>query len=121
MVAKTTKKKANGRPKKIIDYDLVESLAEIQCTQAEIAATLKISVKTLQRDEKFSRIYKQGMDTGRKSLRRMQWAAAKKGNTTMLVWLGKQYLHQSDKVEQKNEQDTAFTKALNNFANAINK
>jgi hypothetical protein len=39
----------------------------------------------------------------------------------MLVWLGKQYLHQSDKVEQKNEQDTAFTKALSKFADAINK
>ena len=29
----------------------------------------------------------------------MQWDSAKKGNTTMLVWLGKQYLKQSDKQE----------------------
>lgn len=115
------KKKANGRPKKVIDYELVERLSMIQCTQAEIASSLKIAVRTLQNDDKFMRIYKNGIDNGRKSLRRMQWDAAKKGNTTMLVWLGKQYLHQSDKIEQKNEQDNEFTKALNKFANAINK
>ena len=114
-------KKPNGRPKKVIDYDLVERLSMIQCTQTEIAASLKIAVRTLQNDSKFMRIYKEGIENGRKSLRRLQWDAAHKGNTTMLVWLGKQYLHQSDKVEQKNEQDTAFTQALNKFADAINK
>jgi hypothetical protein len=119
MEVKTTKKKPNGRPKKIIDYDLVESLAEIQCTQAEIAATLKVSVKTLQRNEKFCRIYKQGMDNGKMSLRRMQWRAANKGNTTMLVWLGKQYLSQRDRIEQENKGDSEFITALNNFASAV--
>ena len=121
MAVKTMKKKANGRPKKVIDYDLVSELADIQCTQTEIASVLKIAVRTLQNDDKFMRIYKEGIDNGRKALRRLQWEAARKGNTTMLVWLGKQYLHQSDKVEQKNEQDTAFTKALSKFADAINK
>jgi hypothetical protein len=29
----------------------------------------------------------------------MQWQAAEKGNSTMLVWLGKQYLNQKDKSE----------------------
>ncbi len=33
------------------------------------------------------------------SLRRKQWRAAEEGNTTMLVWLGKQYLGQKDKSE----------------------
>jgi hypothetical protein len=39
------------------------------------------------------------MAVGRMSLRRKQWKAAEDGNTTMLVWLGKQYLGQSDKSE----------------------
>lgn len=88
-----------GRPKFQIDYELVERLAQIQCTQEEIASALGCSTKTLQRDEEFSRIYKVSMDDGRKSLRRLQWDKAKQGNTTMLIWLGKQYLGQRDKQE----------------------
>ncbi len=87
---------AGGRPPKVIDYALVERLASIQCTQEEIANILEVSTKTLQRDEEFCLIYKKGLDNGRMSLRRYQWEAAKKGNTTMLVWLGKQYLGQRE-------------------------
>lgn len=54
---------------------------------------------TLQADEKFSGLYKAGMDKGRMSLRRHQWRALEEGNSTMLVWLGKQYLGQRDKNE----------------------
>jgi hypothetical protein len=39
------------------------------------------------------------MEEGRMSLRRLQWKKAQEGNTTMLIWLGKQYLGQSDKQE----------------------
>ena len=87
---------AGGRPPKVIDYALVERLASIQCTQEEIANILEVSTKTLQRNEEFCLIYKKGLDNGRMSLRRFQWEAAKKGNTTMLVWLGKQYLGQRE-------------------------
>lgn len=96
---------AGGRPPKVIDYALVERLASIQCTQEEIANILEVSTKTLQRDEKFCLIYKKGLDNGRMSLRRYQWEAAKKGNTTMLVWLGKQYLGQSDKIQKEDKFD----------------
>lgn len=88
-----------GRPKFEIDYEQVKKLAALQCTQEEIASYLEGCVRTLQRDEEFCRIYKNGMDVGRMSLRRKQWKAAEDGNTTMLVWLGKQYLRQSDKAE----------------------
>lgn len=96
---------AGGRPKFKIDYVQVEKLSGLQCTQEEIASFLGCSVDTLQRDEEFCGIYKRGMDKGRMSLRRKQWAAAEDGNTTMLVWLGKQYLKQSDKrdINQKVE------------------
>jgi predicted DNA-binding ArsR family transcriptional regulator len=98
---------AGGRPRKEINYDTVAELANIQCTQEEIASVLKISVRTLQRDEEFCRIYKQGMEEGKQSLRRLQWKAAMKGNTTMLVWLGKQYLGQKDKIETEDKTDNA--------------
>ena len=88
-----------GRPKFEIDYDAVYDLGQLMCTQEEIAAFLKCSVKTLQRDEQFSRIYKEAIETGKKSIRRMQYESAKKGNVTMQIWLGKQYLGQRDKTE----------------------
>jgi len=85
-----------GRPKKFVDLELVEKLAHIQCTQTEIAATLGVSVDTLARNKHFAEIYKRGSEGGRKSLRRMQFESASKGNITMQIWLGKQYLKQSD-------------------------
>lgn len=88
-----------GRPKIELDYKLIEKLAHIQCTQAEIADVLGVSTKTLQRDEEFCRIYKKGMNEGRTSLRRMQYDSAKKGSVSMQIWLGKQYLGQKDEVD----------------------
>ncbi len=89
-------KPKRGRPKKFVDLELVEKLAHIQCTYGEIAATLGVSVDTLQRNKNFAAVYKRGAEGGRKSLRRMQFEAANKGNATMQIWLGKQYLKQSD-------------------------
>jgi len=86
-----------GRPKIKLDYTLITKLAHIQCTIEEIAAILEVSHDTLQRDEQFCVLYKKGMDEGKSCLRRMQWKGAEDGNTTMLVWLGKQYLKQTDK------------------------
>ncbi len=94
-----------GRPPKIIDYELVEKLAQIQCTQEEISQILDISSRTLQKDEEFLRIHKKGIESGRMSLRRYQWESAKKGNVTMQIWLGKQYLGQSDKMVVDNQAD----------------
>lgn len=90
-----------ARPKKKIDYVTVEKLANIQCTQEEISNFLGISTRTLQKDEEFLRIYKKGLDNGKMSLRRWQYKKAQDGNVSMLIWLGKQYLGQTDKVENK--------------------
>lgn len=91
-----------GRPKKEIDYEVVEKLASIQCTQDEIANFLGLSVRTLQRDEEFCRLYKKGMDNGKMSLRRTQFKIAEKGNASMAIFLGKQYLGQRDVIEADN-------------------
>ena len=88
-----------GRPKKEIDYELVGKLAMIQCTQEEIAGILDISRQTLLKDEQFLYIYSTKKEAGRSSLRRLQWKTAEAGNPTMQIWLGKQYLGQSDKQE----------------------
>ena len=87
-----------ARPKKVIDYEVVEKLASIQCTQQEIANFLELSTDTLRRDEKFCTIYKKGIENGKMSLRRKQFKLAEK-NASMAIFLGKQYLGQTDKVE----------------------
>ena len=97
-----------GRPKIQIDYNTVEKLANIQCTQEEIASFLDISVRTLQRDEEFCRIYKKGQENGKMSLRRIQYKLAEK-NTAMAIFLGKQYLGQRDNIEVKAENTNRIT------------
>ena len=98
MNAGDTVKPKRGRPKKHVDLDLVEKLAHIQCTYGEIASTLGVSIDTLQRHKDFAAVYKRGAEGGRKSLRRMQFESANRGNVVMQIWLGKQYLGQSDYV-----------------------
>ena len=108
-----------GRPKKEIDYATVEKLANIQCTQDEIASFLGISTRTLQRDEQFMELFNRGRENGKMSLRRMQWKHAEK-SVPMAIWLGKQYLGQRDKVEYTDDGVKAINDNINNIANLIN-
>ncbi len=93
-------RRKSGRPRKELDPQLVEDLARIQCTDAEIAAALHVSpaliVARKQSDLEFLNAYEKGREEGKTSLRRLQWKNAKAGNTTMQIWLGKQYLGQRD-------------------------
>ena len=78
-----------------IDNEQLELLASYGCTNAEIAAMARISVRTLQRS------YLEYVDRGRvnlaMSLRHKQTQMALEGNVAMLIWLGKQYLGQSER------------------------
>ena len=96
-------KNKGGRPSIDIDYEMVSKLARMMCTMQEIASFLDLSVRKLEQDEEFIRVYKKNIDTGKISLRRSQMKLADAGNTTMNIWLGKQYLGQTDKIEQKQE------------------
>jgi hypothetical protein len=64
-----------------------------------------VSVDTLHRHPEFAEVYKKGTEGGRKSLRRMQFESATKGNVVMQIWLGKQYLGQRDKLDQHVDTD----------------
>lgn len=113
-------KKKVGRKKLVIDYVTVEKLASIQCTQEEISTFLGISVRTLQRDEEFCRIYKKGQENGKMSLRRMQFKLAEK-NSAMAIFLGKQYLGQKDVVEHENKEISKVEELLNKIEKEANK
>ncbi len=99
-----------GRPRKEIDLDKVKEWVEFQATAEEIAGKLDISVDTLDlrlKDagyDNFTDFFKKHSGTGKISLRRAQYQLAiQDKNPTMQVWLGKQYLGQKDKIEQKTE------------------
>lgn len=100
------KKSTKGRPRKILTNDalkLVENLSRIMCTDEEIAQCLGASVDTLLNNdnkELFRNATEKGRANGKQSLRRKQYEVAMKGNSSMLIWLGKQWLGQTDKVEQ---------------------
>ena len=106
-------KNKGGRPKKVIDYTTLERLCHLQCTGEECAAVLGISYETLNTRLKddgeggFLEYNKRHGQSGKASLRRLQWKVAEKGNTSMLIWLGKQYLGQSDKKDIDPESNLA--------------
>ena len=87
-----------GRPKADIKPEQVAALARIGCTQEEIAAVLKCTPRTLR--NRFKEEIQSGMDEMRASIRRWQYMKAKDGNVAMLIWLGKQYLGQKDRMEE---------------------
>ena len=95
--------KKMGRPKIEISQSIFEGLCHIQCTKEEIAATLRCDEDTINTwcketyKQTFSVVFDQKRKGGWSSLRRKQWEVALSGDKTMLIWLGKQYLGQSDK------------------------
>lgn len=105
-----------GRPKFKIDYEVVRKLASIMCTEKEIASFLGCDERTLQRDEEFCRVFKEGKETGKMSLRRMQWKLAEK-SYAMAIFLGKNYLGQKDVFEEKHEVNNGI---INELIGAMN-
>ncbi len=85
------------------DLKQVEQLAAIACTQEEAAAVLGVARYTLSRklrQRKYREAWERGRGRGNMALRREQFEiATQKGNVTMLIWLGKQWLGQRDHPE----------------------
>jgi hypothetical protein len=95
-----------GAPQKVINWELFEQLCAIQCTQSEMASMLKVHTDTL-RDrakanygEEYSDVYKRFAECGKCSLRRYQFVQSKT-NTSMAIFLGKNWLGQTDGREEK--------------------
>ncbi len=74
----------------------VEQLASYGLTNKEIAEALGYDDSTLKR--KFEKNLTKGKAGLKEKLKRKQIAVAMQGNVSMLIWLGKQYLDQSEKV-----------------------
>ena len=79
------------RPLIVLDTSTEDAVAEAAFQGSpnhEIAALLNISPSTLKR--RFGPVLTKRRAERRLELRRMQWNAAKNGNTAMLIFLGKQ-------------------------------
>ena len=94
-----------ARPKVDIDWKRVNELLEADCEGTEIAAHLGIVPETLYRrceaDNKisFSKYLQEKKASGNSILKEKQFTIAKDGDKTMLIWLGKQRLGQSEKQD----------------------
>lgn len=93
-----------GRPKIKIDWESFEKLCALQCTLIEIADYFNCSEDTIENKCKehykmrFSDIFRLKRGKGKVSLRRTQMALAQT-SPAMAIFLGKNYLNQSDKQE----------------------
>jgi hypothetical protein len=83
-----------GRNQRVVPPDDVYKLAAFGCTDREMAQWFQIKEDTLRYN--FAEYIEKGRADLKHRLRSAQVKLAIGGNATMLIWLGKQYLGQSD-------------------------
>ena len=95
-----------GRPRKQIDKTEFEKLCFLQCTEREFCSWFDVSDETLNKwckenydGRTFLEVFKEKRENGLISLRRTQFQLAEK-SPAMAIFLGKNLLGQTDKVEQ---------------------
>lgn len=94
-----------GRKPASIDWERVDKLLRSHCTGTGVASLLGIHPETLYRTCKdkfkmdFSEYSRLKKSEGKELLREKQFDVALAGEKSLLIWLGKQYLEQSDKLE----------------------
>ena len=95
----TKRKKTVGRPKKYdIDTDTLFKLAKYNLTNIEIADIYGCDESLLVKN--YSEFLTKGRGELKKRLRQTQYeVAVDDRNVTMLIWLGKQILGQTEKAE----------------------
>jgi hypothetical protein len=91
------KKKKLGRPKLNIDAEKVEMLSSFGCSTVEIAKLHNCDEQTIR--TRFKPEIQRGRESMKIKLRQLQWKTAEQGSNAMLIFLGKQYLGQSDRNE----------------------
>ena len=106
-------KGTHGRPRTEVDWSKVDALCKWHAPANEIADTLSLIDKTISYNTLDRRAAEEhGITFGeyvrqkqsalcKNRLRELQWQTAANGNAAMQIWLGKQYLGQSDKSESK--------------------
>lgn len=92
-----------GRPLTPINWDDFDKLCTMQCSLDEIASWFNCSIDTIERAVRrekkcyFAEYFNAKRGRGRIALRRKQYEIALSGDIRMLIWLGKQFLGQSER------------------------
>lgn len=86
-----------ARPVKPVDLNLLDKLAEIQCSVKEMSFILGVSEDTLNR--RYAAVLEKGRNKGKRALRQSMYDKAIDGNVVMQIWLSKNWLGMADKVE----------------------
>jgi len=110
-------KKGNGagRPPAPIDKETLDKLLAIGCYLRECAEVLGVSEDAIEswclREQKlnFTDYKRQKHAKGHANVRRKQYEVAMDGNVPMLIWLGKNWLKQADKLEHTGPGGEALT------------
>jgi len=107
----TMPKSKRGRPRITLTDDQmadVEEMARAQCKDGTIATALGIDPVTFKRS--FEAITRKKRAEGKIEIRKAQFRLAiEKLNPTMLIWLGKQELGQSDRPISTDDKPLVFT------------
>lgn len=112
-----------GRKRLVIDEDQFENLCRMQCTESEIAAWFRCSVDALCKWCKrnygmtFEAVFAEFKECGKISLRRSQFKMAQT-NPSMAIFLGKNYLGQSDDPRKYARDETTEDK-LDRFLDVL--
>lgn len=100
-----------SRPEKQIDWKKVDAMLEAHCNGTEIAAQFGMHPDTFyKRVEKeynmgFSEYFQQKKATGKSNLKFAQYKKALGGNTSIQIWLGKNWLGQREEPKEEKEFD----------------
>jgi hypothetical protein len=105
---KTVRGRVVGRNKTVIPEEEFTKLAELHCTWQEISDWYSVPVSTLR--DNFADLYQKGTTSTKQRLRQAQLKLAMNGDRSMLIWLGKNILGQSDQpINTDNNQILPWT------------
>jgi len=107
-----------ARPKKDINGKSVQRLASYGLNNSEIAEYFEVDESTIRKG--FPEFLTKGRLALKTKLRKAQIRVALKGNATMLIWLGKNMLGQSDKTDENKEFGITITRSKVSFADLKN-
>lgn len=102
------------RAKRKFDAEQVEIYGKFRATYETMAGHMGVSVDVIRKkmeDEEsdFSKAYKKGFSDCKLKLTEQQLYWAFKGNATLLVWLGKQYLGEAEQIGSNESIETRDT------------
>lgn len=107
------KRPGAGRKRTALSADEVKRLAKLQCTMREAAAFFGIAVSTfkarLDQDQALADAWEHGRQLGLISLRRAQFRAAERGNSALLIHLGKVHLANEGSNAASADEQPLFT------------